>query len=92
MTLYDIIADIKNIDTSLVIFAKEPWTLNSEAILLLQSDNAVYLEEIRFPGYKYFIEIDIALDFLNDWIELFDKVPSREAQCERIIQYAINDA
>jgi hypothetical protein len=41
---------------------------------------------------KYFLEVSIASDFLEDWIASLQDEPSASATCERLIQYAINDA
>jgi hypothetical protein len=43
-------------------------------------------------GLPYFLEIDIARDFVEDWIKHLGFDPGPSAICGRVIQYAINDA
>lgn len=41
---------------------------------------------------KYFLEVFIARDFLNDWATSLEKPQTLEEECARLIHYAINDA
>jgi len=87
-TLIDIVRRIDALDEEEVIFARQPWSSDSEAaVFRLTMDNKIPEEPIRM-GLKYFLEVSVALELLDS--------PLREAsfkdQCERIIQYAINDA
>lgn len=103
MTLSDIILNRNHyIDSDEIIhmvFAKryedgfEPF---SEATVLeltldeMQLD-LVEIENIKCPGYSYFLEINIIQDFFED-IELSDNYKSEEDKVKRVIHYAEFDA
>jgi hypothetical protein len=48
--------------------------------------------EAAKAGMKYFLEIIIAKEILDDWIASLEEVPSASSICHRVIEYAINDA
>ncbi len=41
---------------------------------------------------KYFLEVFIARDFLDDWTASVEEFPSLREKCARLIHYDINDA
>ncbi|TIR16661.1 MAG: hypothetical protein E5X34_25345 [Mesorhizobium sp.] len=43
-------------------------------------------------GLKYFIEVFIAIEFTEAWIASQEEKPSQSAICQRLIEYATNDA
>src|SRR5215813_4044437 len=52
-----------------------------------QFDVSLYVLEL-----KYFLEVNIARNFLQDWTASLEKEPPLDAQCIRLIQYATFDA
>ena len=41
---------------------------------------------------KYFLEVHIAQEFVGDWLASLKFPPTALAVCQRVIDYAINDA
>jgi hypothetical protein len=68
--------------------AIQPWKLESEAALFRLTEDCRIPEEPAKQGLKYFLEVSTARELFDS--SLRDASP--EAQTERIIQYAINDA
>jgi hypothetical protein len=43
-------------------------------------------------GLTYFLEVNVASDFLEDWKSSLRDNPTAPAICQRLIAYAVNDA
>ena len=72
-------------DDLMTVYVKTPWNRNSDAIIVPQPDDG---NTAPIEGHNYFLEVFIIKDFLED---LESSQVSVEA-CDRIIEYAINDA
>ena len=92
VTLRNIVKGLANLDTQATIYAAEPWTSESKAIVANEPPPGGLPEEAKMCGLKYFIEVAIASDFLEGWASTLGYAPSAEESCDRLIQYAINDA
>lgn len=92
MKLIELIPRINELDDELTIYAREPWQIDSEVILALEPEGGGLPQEAEKKKMKYFIEIFVASDFLNDWIQSLNNAPSDEERCRRLIHYAIHDA
>jgi hypothetical protein len=92
MRLIDIVADLKTYDEELTIYAKEPWSCDSEAVLAREPDAVEPPPEAAAIGAVYFIEVFVANEFLDGWRANQQRSVTTKEQCERLIQYAINDA
>ena len=92
--LADIIARLSEFGEEEVIYASEPWTEGSDAIVLpyRDEDDGGPHPEATEAGLAYFLEIFIARELVEDWIDYLGADPGAAAICERVIQYAINDA
>jgi hypothetical protein len=90
--LGDIVTRLSEFDVSDTIYAAEPWTEDSNAIVAYEPESGGLPPEAAEANMKYFLEVSIASDFLEDWIASLQDEPSASATCERLIQYAINDA
>ena len=87
MKLLEVVKDIGHLNPDLTIYVQQPWKVDSEAILAEETDGG------EVPnGMEYFIEVFVAKDFLEDWINSKNIQPSIEDQCSRLIHYAQNDA
>ena len=92
MRLIDVIMTVDELGDDGVIYAQEPWTEQSEALVLtgpVADDMAVVH---RGDAYVYFLEVGIAKEFLEGWIARLHPPPPIDEQCRRVIEYAINDA
>jgi hypothetical protein len=93
MKLIEAISDLASLDDDHTIYAAEPWTPDSEVVLAEQPEGGRDLpEEAKRLGMEYFLEVFIARDFLEDWLVGLETEPTLEEKCQRIIEYAINDA
>lgn len=90
MKLIDVVGGLASFDSQSAIFASEPWTADCEAFVAPESKMPPdSLERLKM---KYFLEVFIARDFLDDWTASVEKFPTLEEKCARLIHYAINDA
>ena len=69
----------------MTVYAKKEWTCDSEAILTDQPEDG---STAPIDGHAYFLEAFI----IKDWVDELDVNKITHEQCNRIIQYAINDA
>lgn len=93
-TLIEIAAAYKELDAEDTIFAKKPWTGQSEAVVMRDVDGRVP-DEAKSLGLDYFLEISITNEFLDawvDWSRTQGAEPTLEQKCQRLIQYATYDA
>lgn len=92
MKLVDIVGDLSSYDDELTIYAKEPWTCDSEAILAREPDSGGVPQEAAAIGATYFVELFVAKEFLEGWRDSEQRAVSSREQCERLIHYAVHDA
>jgi len=92
MKLIDVIRQISALDESSTIYAAEPWNPSSEAIVAPEPETGGLPVEAQSLGLKYFLEVFIARDFLEGWLENENSEPTDIQKCKRLIEYAINDA
>jgi hypothetical protein len=91
-TLLDLTKHIEDLDDQAVLFVKEPWSPTSEAALYRLGDDYAIPPEPQQMGFKYFIEVDIAKEFISGWLQNLNSTPSAEETCGRLIHYALHDA
>jgi hypothetical protein len=87
MKLQDIYRDLSKLGDDLVIFAVEPWTPDSEA-MLLRSEPDGSVEKSNALG-KYFLEVLVAREVLETGEE---RRLSDQDRLRLLIYYAENDA
>lgn len=90
--LGDVIAKLFELDSEATIYASEPWAECSDAIVAREPDAGRLPLETSGAGMKYFLEVSIAQEFLEDWLASTNVQPTPSAVCQRVIDYAINDA
>ncbi|HJY78931.1 MAG TPA: hypothetical protein VKE95_19975 [Burkholderiales bacterium] len=86
------IASLSTFDREDTIYAAEPWTADSEAMVVREPDAGGVPQAASEKGMTYFIEIFIAHDFLDGWQQNETRALSSEEQCAGLIHYAIYDA
>jgi hypothetical protein len=92
MTLLEAIRDLDSLDEGSTIYAAEPWSADSQAVVAPEPDTGGLPAEARKPGLKYFLEVFVARDFLEGWVGNLDAEPTTQEKVARLIQYAITDA
>jgi hypothetical protein len=90
--LIDVIANLRSQDGDLTIYATRPWTCDSLAVVAREPDDRGVPREAASLGAEYFIEVFVAGEFLEGWMATSPGPRSDVDRCERLIQYAIDDA
>lgn len=90
MTLIEAVQQLAGFDSDLTIYARLPWTPSSEARLAIEGTDEE--KKVRADGLRYFIEVFIAQEFLEDWRSAQSGKPTEAQTCDRLIAYATNDA
>ena len=91
MTLADVAARLSEFDQTYTIYAAEPWMAASSAIVDYEPDEGGLPAETVTLGLSYFLEIEIANDVVDGWVST-QQQPDDAATCQRLIDYAVNDA
>jgi hypothetical protein len=76
----------------LTIYAAEPWTCDSLAVLEYEPDTGDLPTEAAAIAGSYFIEVFIAKEFLDGWQRNERPRATAKEQCDRLIHYAVHDA
>lgn len=92
MTLKDAITRICEFDEAFTIYAAQPWTPDAIAIVDLEPDEGGKPEAAARLNLSYFLETSIAGDFIEDWKRSLENAPTEAEICQRLIDYAVNDA
>jgi hypothetical protein len=92
--LIRLIERLAELDDEDTIYAREPWTKDSDAMVALEDPKAQYgvPPEAAGAGMEYFLEVHIAREVVEGWLSNLDEKPTLAAICQRVIEYAINDA
>lgn len=90
--LGDVVEKLAAFDSEDTIYAAEPWTEQSEAMVAREPDRGGLPSEVSDAGMKYFLEIGIAKEFIEDWLGSLEEQPTPSSICRRLISYALNDA
>jgi hypothetical protein len=90
LTLLEAVRDLASLDDTSTIYAAEPFTENSEVLVAAEQQSRTLPKEVEERGLKYFLEVFIAREVLEDWVT--DAEPTLQEKCARIIQYANTDA
>jgi hypothetical protein len=95
MTLQELISqlleaydDLAEADTELTVYARKPWTADSDAIAV--SDYTTWPDA---QGRTYLLEVFLIHDVLETWIAHHaDARPTPQQACNAVIYYAEHDA
>jgi hypothetical protein len=92
MKIEEVLLNLGSFDQEATIFATEPWTRRSDAVVDFPPDDHSLPESAIAAGADYFLEVSIALECLNGWIRHLKYTPSSDEICDRLIYYARYDA
>lgn len=90
--LGEVISGLSGFDSEDTIYAAEPWTGQSAAMVARETGASGLPSEVSEIGMKYFLEISIAQEVVVERLASLDDKPTPSAVCQRVIEYAINDA
>lgn len=91
MRLMEVTRRIHELDAEQTIYAKRPWTPDSEARIALEEAGKLVSSALANEGYEYFLEVDIARDIVPS-LSYVEPSYTLEQWCIRLIGYAENDA
>lgn len=92
MNLSEILARLSEFNDEDTIYAKEPWSEDSEAMVVPEPADGSVPKEAEDNGLSYFIEVFIAKEFLEGLVNHKERHTSLSEKIERLIQYADSDA
>jgi hypothetical protein len=90
--LINIVMNLESLDPDATIYVAEPWACESSATVDVEPPSGELPETASRHGLKYFLEVFVARDFIEDWQSTLDKPPTDRERCERLIRYAVDDA
>ena len=94
--LIDIIENLATFGDEGTIYACEPWTENSNAMVAQEPDEGGVPPEAANAGMTYFLETYIATEVVEGWIrsrlKAISERPSSLWLCQKVIYYATYDA
>ena len=90
MKLIEAVQKLATLDGDLTIYARDPWALLSDAQLAVEGSEDE--KKIKIEGLRYFLEVFVAREFIEDWKPTQKMLPTDEQSCARLIEYATNDA
>jgi hypothetical protein len=89
--LRDVIGEINSFEKLDTIYAREPWTTESDAIVVRDPDEGDPPEPGPL-GLKYFLEVFITLEVIEGLMNNINYTPTLDQICETVIYYATYDA
>jgi len=91
MKLLDVLRTINSLDEGSTVYATEPWTQDSTAIVEVEPDEGGLPVSAQERGMTYFLEVALIREFLLAWEATLGGVPTLEQKCTRLIQFATHD-
>jgi hypothetical protein len=88
MNLVNGLQRIEQYSSEDILFVEEPWTIEAN-IQIIPDEQDLTVININGRKYTYFLEVFIINELFED---LDGKNMTFEEKCQRIIEYAINDA
>ncbi len=92
MTLIEAVNKLETFDDEYTIYAEKPWKSDSNVIVGFEPDDDDRPQKAKDQNLDYFLEVFVALEFIDGWLENVEGKPSEVEICNRLIKYAINDA
>ncbi|MGF7041125.1 hypothetical protein [Mucilaginibacter lappiensis] len=92
MKLVDVIKIIESINEEQIIFQENMEDFNSDIILSTGDEGDGGIKVVDTKKYYYLIEIFLAKEFIEDWVETLTYAPDHNEIAKRLYNYAINDA
>ncbi len=92
MKLIDFVKIITDVDDELIIFQENKEDFNSDIILSYGKDGDNGIKINGNKKYYYLIEVFLAKEFVQDWIQSLDFIPNEGQIAKRLFKYALNDA
>jgi hypothetical protein len=92
MNLEEFVQRIKEADEDLIIFQKGKPDINADIALFKGEERENGVVTVGGEKYYYFLEVFIAREFIEDWVNSLGHRPTCREIAMRLWEYAINDA
>ena len=92
MKLIDLVDSIDEIGEELIIFQKDLNDCDSDIVLSTGEEESRVTIEKDGESFHYLIEVFLAKEFIEDWVESQDRPSSSVEIAQRLHNYAIKDA
>jgi hypothetical protein len=92
LTLLEAVEQISSLNINATIYASEPWTPQAIVMIMEEDSAGGPPAAARASNLTYFIEVEIAQQFLEDLQGSTQRLQSSVDICKRLIAYAENDA
>ena len=92
MKLIDLVKSRNRLKEELIIFIEDKDNFNSNIILSEAEDGDEGIKIEQGKRYYYLIEVFLAKEFIEDWIQSLNYRPTKIDIAKRLFEYAINDA
>lgn len=92
MNLVEFVERVNDLDEDQIIFQENTEIFESDIILEYGDDSYSGGHEKDGRKYQYLIEVAIAKEFIEDWLQSIDYRPTNVEIAKRLYEYAIYDA
>ena len=92
MQLLEVTRHLAELSIDDTIFARVPWSPDSEALIAPLTGDHRVPPSITERGFSYFLEVAVSLEVMEGWHASQPTDSSLLAACERLIYYATHDA
>ncbi|QCR21729.1 hypothetical protein [Pontibacter sp. SGAir0037] len=92
MKLVELIKELEAIDDELVIYHADMKKYESDIILAYAEDDDNGVKVVDGKSYSYLIEVFLAKEFVEDWVQSLRKNPTDDQIAKRLFKFGINDA
>jgi hypothetical protein len=92
VTLTDAIRDLSFFDDESTIYAAKPWSAASQVVIAREGEAGGPPQEVQDLGLKYFLEVFVARDVLEDSTGNHPVEATIQDKVRRLIRYAEADA
>jgi hypothetical protein len=94
--LIELLARLDELDSEETIYACEPWTADSDAMVTLEDPESGLPfgvpRQAAEAGMTYFLEVFTTREVVEGWLNNLDEKPTLAEICQTVIHYAIYDA
>lgn len=92
MNLSEVIRSLSTLNDNDTLFIEDINDINSTLIVYDASEISNGSLKVNGIYYSYLLEVFLAKEFVENWLENLDYIPSNEEIAIRLYEYAINDA
>ena len=92
MNLIYLVENFEAYDEDLIIFQSDLENFKSDIFLAYEEEGDTGVKVDNGITYRYLIEVYLAKEFVDDYIDSIDYKPNSEEIAKRLFEYGVNDA